>query len=197
MNEYPYEDQIKDHTRLEKEHGLDVGRQLAKYQGVLNLRKEQALEVIDVLWGTAPKTDKLAAAVLCASYHLNPLAGHVFLIPYENQKTHEVTWTRVIGIKATRLLASRRGAFSYEDFSPRLMTEAEQVKVWGKVDDKNICYVTIVKDCRTGAQAYGFGKWPKDSEPKGTSKGNSKENMAAIRSERQALDRLRPGKCRK
>ena len=195
--EYGYDEAIRDMVKAEKEFGIDKVRQIAKFQGSLALSQVEAMQIINVLWGDAPLADKKAAAMLCSSYRLNPLAGHVFLIPF-NEKDKDgniigMTWSRVIGIKAKRLLASRRGAFSYEDFSPRLMTEAEQIKVWGKVDPDNVCEITILKDMKTGAIAYGFGKWPKGKGIKGADKGNSRENMAGIHSESQALDRLRPG----
>lgn len=50
-----------------------------------------------------------------------------------------------------------------------------------------------LKDERTGAVVPGYGSWPKDVEAYGTDKGNSKFSMAAIRAERQAWSRIRPG----
>ena len=186
-----YEEQIRDMVRLEKEQGLDKARQLTKYQGVTQLTRSQAMEILETIWPDAPATDKVAAAILCSSYGLNPLANHVFLIPFKD-KTGRKTWARVWGIKAKRLLASRTGGYSYLDMTPRLMTEAEQIKVWGAVDKANLCFLTWLKDTKTGAEAYGYGKWPANQEPYGTDKGNSKANMASIRSESQAIDRLRP-----
>ena len=181
-----YQGGLKQMTMAEKEHGLDKARALVKYQGVTSLTRTQAMEILETIWPDAPEVDKVAAAILCSSYGLNPLAGHVFLIKFKDK------WVRVWGIKAKRLLASRKGGYSYLDMTPRLMTEAEQVKVWGAVDTTNLGYLTWLKHMITGAEVYGYGKWPKNQEPYGTDKGNSKANMASIRSESQAIDRLRP-----
>lgn len=177
---------------MDKEIGTEKTQQLVKYVGVTSLTRSQAMEIMETIWPAAPATDKVAAAILCSSYGLNPLANHVFLIPFLNKKTGKKEWARVWGIKAKRLLASRRGAYSYLDMTPRLMTDEEQVKVWGATDPDNLCYMTHLKDMKTGAEAYGYGKWPKKEQPYGTDKGNSQANMASIRSESQGLDRLRP-----
>lgn len=177
---------------MTQQHGETKTRALDKYIGRTALTRPQAQEIMEILWPKAPIKDKVAAAILCASYSLNPLANHIFLIPFYNKETKEPEWARIWGIKAKRLLASRKGGYSYLDMSPRIMTEDEQVKVWGEVDEVNICYLTHLKDMKTGAEVYGYGKWPTDKNPYGTDKGNTKANMAGIRSESQALDRLRP-----
>ena len=177
---------------MEEEMGTEKANQRIKYQGVTSLTRPQAMEIMETIWPDAPMPDKVAAAILCSSYGLNPLANHVFLIPFKDHDTGETTWARVWGIKAKRLLGSRKGGYSYLDMTPRLMTEAEQVKVWGAVDTANLCYITWLKDMKTGAEVYGYGKWPKGKSVKGADKGNSQANMASIRSESQALDRLRP-----
>ena len=186
-----YEGGLRQMVQVEREHGFDKARQLTQYQGVTSLTRPQAIEILETIWPDAPAPDKLAAAILCSSYGLNPLAGHVFLIPFKD-KSGQKTWARVWGIKAKRLLASRKGGYSYLDMTPRLMTEKEQIKVWGEVDQNNLCYMTHLADMQTGAEVYGYGKWPKSQIPYGTDKGNSQANMASIRSESQALDRLRP-----
>ena len=178
--------------KIEQQYGLDKARELAKYQGVTSLTRPQALEIMETLWPGAPAVDKLAAAILCSSYGLNPLANHVFLIPFADRETGKDTWARVWGIKAKRLLATRQGPYSYLDMTPRLMTDEEQIKVWGAVDKANLCFMTWLQDMKTGARVYGYGTWPKEKKAKGTDKGNSQANMASIRSESQALDRLRP-----
>lgn len=187
-----YEQGIRDMMKIEQELGFEKVRQLSKYQGVTSLNRDQAMEIMSTIWPEAPYADKLAAAMLCATYGLNPLANHIFLIPYKENRTGITTWSRVWGIRAKRLLATRRGTFSYLDMSPRLMTPDEQIKVWGEVDKAHLCYLTHLRDMKTGAEVYGYGKWPRDTQPKGTSKGNSQANMASIRSESQAIDRLRP-----
>jgi hypothetical protein len=77
------------------------------------------------------------------------------------------------------------------------MKEAEQIEIFGEVDSGSVVAITIVADS-AGNRAPGYGKWPrvnkwgKPNEPQGTEKGNSMLNMAMIRSERNALKRLRP-----
>lgn len=177
---------------MEQEHGKPMTTVLDKYIGVVSLTKPQAKEILQAVYPEAPEDEVTRAVLLCASYGLNPLMKHVFLIPFNKGKPNE-TWATVIGIKAKRLLASRRGNYSYTDNTPRVMTEQEQRAIFGEVSDDKIMVITKVKDPTTGAEAPGYGAWPKDSQPYGTEKGNSKFNMAAIRSESQALDRLRPG----
>ncbi len=172
--------------------GESKTKALDKYIGQTALTRSQAQEIMEIIWPEAPIADKMAAAILCATYQLNPLASHVFLIPFKDKDTGETAWARVWGIKAKRLLASRRTGYSYLDMTPRVMTEDEQVKVWGAADQENISYLTHLKDMKTGAEVYGYGKWSKNKQPYGTDKGNTKANMASIRSESQALDRLRP-----
>lgn len=175
-----------------KEYGVAKTKALEKYMGVVSLTKPQAKEILVAVFPDAPGQEIARAVMLCASYGLNPLMKHVFLIPFNKGKPNE-SWATVIGIKAKRLLASRRGIYSYVDDTPRIMTEEEQLRVFGEVYNDKIMVITKVKDPATGAEAPGYGVWPKASEPYGTEKGNSKFNMAAIRSESQALDRLRPG----
>jgi hypothetical protein len=115
---------------------------------------------------------------------------HVFLIPFNEGKSNE-TWETILSIKATRLIASRSGRFSYLT-GPRVMTDKEQQDTFGEVDQANIVAITMLKDL-AGNQAPGYGRWPKNKAVYGEDKGNTKENMAIIRSERQAFERLLPG----
>ena len=175
------------------EQGLTPHQQqaLAPYYGVHSLTQEQATTVLRTIWPKAPDIEVLKAATLCKDYGLHPLMKHVFLLPFKNKRTNTVTWSVALGITATRLIASRRRPYAYID-GPRLMTEEEQKKILGEVDQDNLWAITVVQD-KLGGQAPGYGKWPKDEEPQGTAKGNSKANMAWIRSERAALGRLLPG----
>lgn len=175
-----------------KQFGQEKTMALEKYHNTTALTKEQAKEILRTVFPDAPETEMVRAIMLCASYHLNPLMGHVFLIPFKG-KDSKVSFATVIGIKAKRLLASRRGAFSYVDNTPRLMSEEEQKQIFGKVDENHLVAITVLRDPATGAEARGYGKWNKQSPIYGTDKGNSPENMAFIRSESQALDRLCPG----
>ena len=133
----------------------------------------------------------MRAALLCATYQLNPLMKHVFLVGYKNKVTQKTDWSIQIGIGATRLAASRRGPVSYID-GPRIMTEDEQKQIRGKVETDKI-WAVVKLGGKKGATSVGYGSYPRTGpDPKGCEKGNSRENMAMIRSERQALDRLYP-----
>lgn len=178
---------------MNQELGEAKTKALAKYEGVVSLTKAQAKEILVAVFPNAPEPEITRACILCASYGLNPLMKHVFLIPFKKKGTEEKTWATVIGIKAKRLLASRRGSYSYVDNTPRVMTDEEQRRIFGETYSDKIMVITKVKDPATGAEVPGYGAWPTNSEPYGTDKGNSQFNMAAIRSESQALDRLRPG----
>jgi len=177
---------------MEREFGEDKVTALAKYQGVTSLTKIQAGEILESLWPKAPASEKQRAALLCQSYALNPLMKHIFLIAF-NEGARNETWATIVSIQATRLMASRKGAFSYVDDTPRVMTEKEQIKIFGEVDKEKLWVITKGQDSSTGAEAVGYGFYPKGKTPYGMDKGNSLFNMASIRSERQMLGRLRPG----
>lgn len=176
---------------MEQQYGEETTKALAKYHGVTSLTKPEALEILQTVYPKAPDTEIARAVLLCTSYGFNPLMGHVFLIPFEGKEGK--TWATVLGIKAKRLAASRRGSVSYVDDTPRLMTEEEQLKIFGKIDNEHIVAITKLRNPATGAEVSGYGKWKIGTTVYGMDKGNSAENMAFIRSESQALDRLFPG----
>lgn len=176
---------------MEKDYGKETGTKLMRYSGVVSLTKDEATEILQTVWPKAPQVEVYKAAMLCKEYGLNPLMKHVFLVPFNEGKQSE-TWVAMLGIKATRLIASRQGAYSYVDDSPRVMSEAEQLKIFGEVDSGFIRAITVLRSM-SGTEARGYGNWPKDQVPYGSDKGNTKYNMAFIRSERNALDRLFPG----
>lgn len=175
--------------------GEEKATQLERYEGVVSLTRVQAMEILKTIWPLAPEVEVLKAAIICHQYGLNPLLKHIFLIPFKKRKEGKVVgedWAVVQGISSNRLIARRRHNYSYLDLTPRWMTEEEQEKINGEVDDTKIWAITKLKDMGTGAEAIGVGSWPIDEVPYGTEKGNTKLNMACIRSEREALDRLYP-----
>jgi hypothetical protein len=179
-------------------YGEEKGTALAKYAGRGQLDIPQAKEIIITIWPGAPAVEVLKAAMVCQQYGLNPLMKHLYLIPFNTKVSKkgepdrwEETYSMVLGIKASRLIARRAGAYSYLDDTPRIMTEAEQIKIFGEVDTSNIVAITRLQDPK-GNSAIGTGKWPKDKGVKGEDKGNTKLNMAMVRSERQGLERLFP-----
>lgn len=176
---------------MERELGERDTRDLMPYHGITSLTKEQATKILQTVWPLAPAVEVYKAAVICSTYGLNPLMKHVFLIPYENKKTGETTWSAVLGIAASRLIAQRKARYSYLD-GPRLMTSEEQTKILGDEDKGSWWAITILGDGQ-GNRAPGYGSFPKGEAVKGAGKGNTPQNMAFIRSERAALDRLCPG----
>lgn len=181
---------------MTQDYGAVKTKALDKYMGVVSLTKPQAKEILIAVFPEAPESEITRAMILCANYGLNPLMKHVFLIPFNRKKNGVIVgtdWVTVLGIKAKRLLASRRGPYSYIDDTPRVMTDVEQKKKFGQLEPEKLWVITKGRDPATGAEAEGVGFWPKNKEPYGTDKGNTAFNMAAIRSESQMVDRLRPG----
>ncbi len=193
---------------LEAKVGPDKKQALMKYEGVAALSTLEAKEIITTMWPGAEKAspaEVFKAITICHQYGLNPLVGHLHLIPFDKKdatgKVVGKTYAAVKGIGANRLIARRKHSFSYIDMTPRYMTEEEEKKVWKTVDPDKIRFIVTLKDTKTGATASGYGEWAKYksvggkkylNNPKGIDKGNSVENMSGIRAERQALDRLYP-----
>lgn len=175
--------------QMKEKLGEEKTTALEPYRGITALTKAQASHVLATIWPEAPSIEVTKAAMLCASYGLNPLMRHVFLIPFK-KKDGGKNWAIVLGIKAKRLMASRRCGYGYVD-GPRIMTRQEQESILGEEDDKKLWSLTRLKN-KDGLEAVGYGNWPKSEEPYGIEKGNSKANMAHIRSESAALDRLNP-----
>lgn len=181
---------LGERNAIEMTTGVSNDKAIAIRQYALTPRldKAQAIEVLKTCWPKAPETDVMRAALLCATYQLNPLMKHVFLVPYG--QGDKATWSIQIGIGATRLAASRRGPVSYID-GPRIMSQEEQKQIRGRVDPQRIWAITKLGG-RNGATSVGYGSYGLTETVQGEAKGNSRENMAMIRSERQALDRLYP-----
>jgi len=153
-------------------------------------RLERLKDLLKLIWPKAPEEERFKAAALCASYRLNPLMKHVFLIPFEDHKTGETSWVTVLGINATRTLARRTKPFGYVD-GPRVMTDDEQKRIFGKVEPDKIWAITVLRD-KDGNEAPGYGCWPRNKRVYGDERGNTAENMAFIRAERNALQKLCP-----
>ena len=192
----PFEPNILTRRKdVEEQLGKQKATALERYEGVVSLTKAEAMEILKTIWPQAPEIEVLRAGIICHQYGLNPLMKHIFLIPFKRRKEGKVVgedWAIVQGIGSNRLIARRHHNYSYLDLTPRRMTEEEQVKINGEVDDTKIWALTLLKDMETGAEAIGVGSWPIDEVPYGTEKGNTKLNMACIRSEREAIDRLYP-----
>ena len=177
---------------MERDLGTRKTHALERYSRGALATEADAMKVLEIIWPRAPIIEKKRAAMLCVQYQLNPLMRHLFLIPFKNKSGGE-NWATVLGIQANRLIAHRAGQFSYVDNTPRVMSKQEQETILGEVFEDRIWAITKLRDS-SGNEAVGYGFWMKGENPYGTDKGNTKANMAFIRSERQAMDRLFAGK---
>ena len=168
------------------------GNALTQYMHTGLITQEAAIDIIRTTpgWGRAPVDVVKRAAMVCQHYRLYP-GVHVFLIAFNAGKANE-SWAVVQGIKATRLQASRRKPFSYVD-GPRIAGEDEALAHFLDQYNPAMLYAVCRVSGTDGSSAEGWGTWPRAQTPYGTDKGNSASNMAEIRAERRALDRLCPG----
>jgi hypothetical protein len=191
-----YDTGKKRRRELENTIGAEKTRSLQKYENAVTLRQEEATEILLTIWPKAPQIEVKKAAIICHQYGLNPLMKHIFLVPFNRyNERHEVIgtdWEVIIALRSTRLIAARRGRWSYLDDTPRLMTEEEQKRIFGELNTTSLVAIVKLKDMATGATATGYGTWPRSKSVKGEDKGNSRANMAFIRAERRALDMLYP-----
>jgi len=182
------------------------------------LTQPQAMHILKLVYPYVPEDQIIRTAILCRDFGLHPLMKEVYILGFKNKKTGKTDYSTVLGIGASRKMAAdKKGAYSFIDASPRTATKEEIVKQYGENSEEerdNLVSICKLKG-ESGNEAIGFGLWPKlkpkydadgkmvysggepvlvSNEPYGTEKGNTKRNMANIRSERQALDRL-PGEA--
>ena len=183
--------QIKQATRKGRRTMPDETK-LAEYKQTGLITQESAIDIIRTTpgWEKAPANVVKRAAMTCASYHFFP-GIHIFLIAF-GQGTTKETWVTVFGIKAKRLLASRRKAYKYTD-GPRIADDEEAKAHFKSEYDDELLYAVCKGEGLDGSAAEGWGWWKKTDTPYGVDKGNSKANMAEIRAESRFLDRLCPG----
>lgn len=182
---------------MNQAYGEAKANALEKYQGGGLLTYSGAMEILKLVYPNCPEQEITRTAMLCRDFGLHPLMKEVYLIPFKNKKTGKDDWATVIGITANRKIASaKKGAFSFLDDTPRAATKEEVDRQYGP--NSHEARANIISICRLRGEkentANGFGLYPKDKEPYGTDKGNTPRNMANIRAERQALDRL-PGEA--
>ncbi len=173
---------------MEQKYGEARTKALAKVPLTGALTEAQAMHILKLVYPKAPEDEIIRCALLCRDFGLHPLMKEVYLIPFKDKAGND-NYVTVLGISATRKLVAQRGSYSYLDNTPRIMTEQEQRNIFGEVDAINIRAITKLRT-REGLEAQGYGSWPKNKEPYGVDKGNSKANMAFIRSERNAFGRL-------
>jgi len=179
------------HKNMKGGRGMSESTALAQYRETHVITKEQALEVIRTTpgWEEAPLNVVTRAAMICRDYKFYP-GIHLFLLKFKGKEGD--SWVPVLGIKATRLMASRRKPYKYVD-GPRMASPEEAQGHYLDEYDSNLIYAVCKLQGIDGSTAEGWGTWPRTSQPYGQDKGNSKANMAEIRAERRALDRLAPG----
>lgn len=185
-----YRSEIRRETELEQKAGTDVAKRLAHIPKHGQLTRPDAEYILSLVYPGCPREEIVRCAILCRDFGLHPLMKEVYLIPFKDKGGKE-NYVTVLGINATRKLMALRGSYSYVDDTPRLMTNTEQKRIFGEVDENNIVAITKLQT-KDGLEAPGYGRWPKDKQPYGTDKGNTKANMAFIRSERNAFGRLSP-----
>lgn len=166
--------------------------QMTKREKNLNqMTQKEAMYLLKTVWPKAPDVEIIKAAIICQQYNLNPLMKQIFILKFKN-KEGGYDYAIVRGIKSDRIIAQRAaGRYSYAD-GPRVMTEAEQAEIFGEADSSKLWAITKIKD-RDGNIYPGYGFWPKSINVYGADKGNTPLNMAFIRSERNALDKMAPG----
>jgi len=186
--------------QMEQEYGKERSTALTKSGLPLSgrLNQEQAMTVLRLVYPEVPDPEIQRTAILCRDFGLHPLMKEVYIIPFkkkwkdEHDKWHEETnWATVLGINATRKMMARMGSFSYIDNTPRVMTEQEQKDIFGEVQEGKVQAITKLRT-KGGLEAQGYGSYLLKDSPYGMDKGNTKANMAFIRSERQAFSRLFP-----
>ncbi len=184
-----YESNIRRTVELENAVGMENTRALANIPKQGQLTQPQAKHILSLVYPGVPKDEIIRCAILCRDFGLHPLMKEVYIIPFGQGDKR--TWATVLGINATRKIMSQRGTYSYTDDTPRLMTDKEQMRIFGEIDKFNIVAITKLRT-KDGLEAPGYGRWPSDKAPYGMDKGNTKANMAFIRSERNAFGRLSP-----
>ncbi len=180
-----YESNIRREHEMEQKIGAEETRVVAAIPKHGQLTQPEAEHILSLVYPGVPKDEIIRCAILCRDFGLHPLMKEVYIIQFGKN------WVTVLGINATRKLMAQRGTYSYIDDTPRIMTEDEQKRIFGYVDDKNIVAITKLRT-KDGLEAPGYGRWPKDANPYGMDKGNTQANMAFIRSERNAFGRLSP-----
>jgi len=185
-----YESKIRREMELEKKTGQGASTALATIPRQGQLTQPQAMHILKLVYPDVPDNEIIRTAIFCRDFGLHPLAKEVYLIPFKGKHV------MVVGIPASRKMAHNlKGEFSFLEDTPRAATEKEIERQFGKDSDEakaNVISVTKLQG-EGGNLAIGFGLYSKDENPYGMDKGNTKRNMANIRSERQAMDRL-PGK---
>jgi hypothetical protein len=187
---------------LEKTMTTEKAQGITKYTGLQIMTEAAARDIVSTIWPEAPAPMQKRAMMICRDYNINPLLpNQIHMLKfkqmvYDNNKKMKIwngnyDWELVIGIGLTRIKAARRMRYSYMDFSPRAMTDDEQMKINGKIDKTRIWRVCILKN-QYGDTFYGVGSWPVGKAVKGEDNGNTPEHMGDIHAEKNAVDKMCP-----
>ena len=163
-------------------------KSVTKANPVTGLTPSMAVAIFKRMYPGVPDIEIAKAGAICANYGLFPYANQVFIIPFKDK------YVTVIGIKGLREMARNTGnSYTYLDGNgPRVMTEQEEIEVYGKVDPDYIRAIIKIKDSHNNVWP-GYGNWRRLDTAYGQDKGNTPYNMAFIRAERNAIDRMAPG----
>ena len=176
--------QRKKEEQLEEQIQDPETRALAVYGTEMHLMTETvARRLVSRLWPKAKNEAVEHAILLAVQQNLNPLNHEIYIVPFKGEDVI------ILGIEANRKMARRRSPYTYLD-GPRPLT-ASEVEDMGE-DPKQRIGVICVLGTPGGARFPGYGFWPRNQEPYGADKGNTKFNMASYRAERSALKRLMP-----
>jgi len=156
----PFEPNIVTRRKdMEEELGKGKADALAKYVGQTSLQKVELQDIIETLWPEAPPVEKAKAIMLCATYGLNPLNKHIFLIPFNKGEPDE-TWALVMSIHCKRLLASRRGPTIS---SPTKEAKSQKIGAPAEPPDVSLPKTPVFKNWGELAQAaQSLGVMPSD-----------------------------------
>ncbi len=171
-------------------------------------RYKDVMEFLANYYPYSGVADRIKVAQYLHFYRVPP--DLIYLIPYRNKGRAKAIgcecesfeecvhkdkgiydWAMVRSEKARWMIASH-GRTLVEVEPTHIMSEAEEIKYYAKVDPTKIRAVAHIKDLKSGAEVYGFGHWIRGKYPKGTDKGNSAEDMAILRAGTKACNKLPP-----
>ena len=165
---------------------------------VTGLTPAMAVAIFKRQYPGVPEAEIMKAGLICYNYKLFPYGNQVFIIPFQKKdkdtNRYIETWVTVIGIKGLREIAKNTGnRFSYlNGDGPRVMTQEEETQIYGSPDPTYIRAIVKIKNDRNEVFP-GYGNFKRSDTPYGSDKGNTGFNMAFIRAERNAIDRMAPG----
>ena len=169
-------------------------KRVTKANSVTGLTPSMAVAIFKRQYPGVPEAEIMKAALICQAYNLFPYGNQVYIIPFKVKDGDKWVekWVTVISLHGLREIAKSTGNYySYAD-GPRVMTEQEEIGIYGEVDKSLIRSIIKIKN-KHGDIFPGYGIWRKADIAYGQDKGNTPHNMSFIRAERNAVDRMAPG----